>query len=82
MDRFEELDEYFDEPLPWMTLQPEVPYHWEGVIREVIVDLDPEVLGSHTARFHRPSRFIKFINYVDTGLPRLQVIINMSSTSR
>ena len=29
LDRSEELDEYFDEPVPWMTLQPEVPHHWE-----------------------------------------------------
>ena len=31
--------------LPWQTLAPVVPQHWEQVLREVIDDLDPEIYG-------------------------------------
>ena len=45
LNRVDELDEYLDEPLPWQTLTPIVPQHWEHVLREVIDDLDLEVFG-------------------------------------
>ena len=31
--------------LPWQTLAPIVPQHWEQVLREVIDGLDPEIYG-------------------------------------
>ena len=43
--RLEDAQEHLEDPLPWMTLQPQVPAIWEQVLHEHIENLDDEAVG-------------------------------------